>query len=298
MIGTRHTFVSYFAFAVDTIMKVLLREGVARGPLELVMLTGQRIRRLERRFNALLAMWRAGTLAVVVVREEGTPHPGPPGQALGQASVPPQGGREKTPHPGPLPQGERGKKAWGFPRGRGWISRLLAPVTGPHCVGTLCLAWEEPEMAEFYAAAPQLGKILRPLAHMIGAPLPVWLRLPKRVRVRRNNPSPRLWSASRPKPTRGEGEGEMIVPNRRLPAREQAEDAMRRSEASGKPIDLRKFSAEAFGWWAHPPRDGNCPPPKIGYGGRLRPLPKDDKPPRDEEWDGGRCARIVPVWKR
>jgi hypothetical protein len=28
----------------------------------------------------------------------------------------------------------------------------------------------------------------------------------------------------------------MIVPNRRLPAREQAEDAIRRSEASGKPI--------------------------------------------------------------
>jgi hypothetical protein len=251
MIGTRHTFASYFAFAVDTIMKVLMREGVARGPQELVMLTGQRIRRLERRFNALLARWRAGTL--------------------------PAAGHEVTPHPGPLPQGEREKKqraAWGFPRGWGWISRLLAPVTGPHCVGTLCLAWEEPEMAEFYAAAPQLGKILRPFAHMIGAPLPTWLQLPKRVR--KKHPSPR------PSPTRGEGEGEMIVPNRRLPPREQAEDAMRRSEASGKPIDLRKFSAEAFGWWSHPPRDGNCPPPKIGYGGRLRPLPKDYKPPRDE----------------
>jgi hypothetical protein len=58
---------------------------------------------------------------------------------------------------------------------------------------------------------------------------------------------------------------------------------MRRSEASGKPIDLKKFKPEAFGWWAHPPRDGNCPPPKIGYGGRLRPLPKDYKPAKDEE---------------
>ena len=27
--------------------------------------------------------------------------------------------------------------------------RLLAPVTGPACVGTLCLSWEDPEMAEF-----------------------------------------------------------------------------------------------------------------------------------------------------
>ena len=79
MIGTRHTFVSYFAFAVDTIMKVLLREGIVRGPQELVVRTGQRVRRLERRFNALLARWRAGTLrAVGVCVSEGTPHPNPP----------------------------------------------------------------------------------------------------------------------------------------------------------------------------------------------------------------------------
>jgi hypothetical protein len=261
MIGTRHTFASYFAFAVDTIMKVLLREGVARGPQELVVLTGQRIRRLERRFNALLARWRAGTLPVAgaVGRDEGTPHPD--WSALRLNPAPPQGGREKT--------------AWGFPRGRGWISRLLAPVTGPHCVGTLCLALEDPEMAVFFAAAPQLGRILRPLAHMIGAPLPQWLQLPKRARkpgLRRQAAASRLRDAR----------GEMIVPNRRLPAREQAEDAVRRSEASGKPIDLRKFSAEANGWFLHPPRDRNCPPPKIGYGGgRWRP-PKDYKPPRDE----------------
>ena len=82
---------------------------------------------------------------------------------------------------------------------------------------------------------------------------------------------------------RRDARGEMIVPNRRLPPREQAEDAMRRSEASGKPIDVKKFEAEANGWFLHPPRDGNCPPPKIGYGGRLRPLPKDYKPPKDWE---------------
>ena len=84
--------------------------------------------------------------------------------------------------------------------------RLLAPLTGPQCVGMLCVAWEEPEMREFYAAAPQLGRILRPLAFMIGAPVPEWLRLPRRVRVRVAHPSPRLWSASRPKPSRRGGE--------------------------------------------------------------------------------------------
>jgi hypothetical protein len=257
MIGTRHTFASYFAFAVDTILKVLWREGFARGPQELVRETYNRIRRLERRFNALVAQWRAGTLRAVVTE------------------------KVSTPHPDPLPQGEREKKAWPFPRGRAWVVRLLVPLTGPACVGTLCLAWEDPEMAEFFAAAPQVGRILRPLAHMIGATLPAWLQLPKRARVRKKDTSPR------PSPQSGEGgygdeRGEMIIPNRRLPAREQAEDAMRRSDASGKAIDVKGFSAEAFGWWAHPPRDGNCPPPKIGYAGRRRRPPKDYRPPRDE----------------
>src|SRR5215469_4734956 len=173
MIGTRHTFASYFAFAVDTILKVLWQEGFARGPQELVRLTWYRIRRLERRFNALVAHWRAGTLPAA--RTAGTV-------------------RLLTPPPDPLPQGEGDsvqRPVWPFPRGRGWVVRLLAPVTGPHCVGTLCLAWEEAEMAALHAAAPQVGRILRPLAHMIGARVPEWLQLPKRVRGRRKDPSRR-----------------------------------------------------------------------------------------------------------
>src|SRR6185437_4935261 len=217
MIGARHTFVSYFAFAVDTIMKVLLREGIVRGPQELVVRTGQRVRRLERRFNALLARWRAGTLAAVGRRDGGTPHPNPP----------PQGGRENNGDAGIA----RPRAGWGFPRGRAWVVRVLAPLTGQQCVGALCVAWEEPEMAEFYAAAPQLGRILRPLAHMIGAPLPAWLQLPKRVRVRRNYPSPR------PSPTRGEGEDTSARPS---PQSGEGEGSTptpaHRVKPSGKPL--------------------------------------------------------------
>ena len=264
MIGTRHTFVSYFAFAVDTIMKVLLREGIARGPQARVVRTGQRIRRLERRFNALLARWRAGTLPAVGVRDEGTPPLNPLPQGEGD-SFHSAGGAKRA--------------AWGFPRGRAWVVRLLAPVTGQQCVGTLCLAWEEPEMAEFYAAAPQLGRILRPLAHMIGAPVPAWLQLPKRVPT----PEARRRRAAAEARRRDE-RSELIIPNRRLPPREQAEDAMRRSAAYGKAIDLPKFSPAALGCLLHMPRDGNCPPPEIGYGGRRRRPPKDyEPPPKDEE---------------
>ena len=171
----------------------------------------------------------------------------------------------------------RSRAAWPFPRGRGWVLRMFAPLTGQPAVGALCLVWEAPEMRELHAAAPQVGKSLRPLAEMIGAPVPEWLKLPKRAAKpglrRRAAASSRLRDEA----------GDLIIPNRRLPAKEQVEDAMRRSEATGKPIDLPKVTPAAFGLWSHPPRDGNCPPPEIGYGGRRRPLPKDYRPPKDWE---------------
>ena len=277
-IGSRHTFASYFALAVDTILKVLWREGYARGQWELVRLTWNRIRRLEGRFNRLVALWRAGTLpaAGTEVRKD-TPTPALPRLAgLGREADQRANGADRA----------SARAAWPFPRGRAWVVRVLAPVTGQQCVGTLCLAWEEPEMRALFDAAPQVGRILRPLAHMLGAPLPEWLQLPKRAR---KSTSPRLVRFTAQSPQSGEGvwarrdaRSELIVPNRRLPAQEQAEDAVRRSEASGKAIDLRKFSAEAYGWFVHPPRDANCPPPKIGYAGRRRRPPKDYVPPRDE----------------
>ena len=266
MIGTGQTFATYFAFAVDAICKVLWREGYHRGPQDLVRETGNRIRRLEKRFNSLVARWRAGTLGVM--REVRSLGPDTPTPALPRLAGEGANGTDRA----------SARAGFAFPRGRGWIVRVLAPVTGPHCVGSLCLAWEDPEMAELHAVAPQVGRILRPLAHMIGAQVPDWLKLPKRV------PTPearrrRAAAAAR----RRDERSELIIPNRRLPPREQAEDAMRRSAAYGKAIDTRGFSDEALGWFLHWPRDGNCPPPRIGYAGRRRRPPKDYQPPPPDE---------------
>ena len=83
MLGTGQTFATYFAFAVDAICKVLWREGYHRGPQDLVRETGNRIRRLEKRFNALVARWRAGTLrAVVSGQEAGVSENEQPGTSL------------------------------------------------------------------------------------------------------------------------------------------------------------------------------------------------------------------------
>jgi hypothetical protein len=60
-----------------------------------------------------------------------------------------------------------------------------------------------------------------------------------------------------------------------------AADAIAWSERTGKPIDPRKIGAVAYGYVLHWPRDGNCPPPEIGYGGRWRRPPKGAAPSRD-----------------
>jgi hypothetical protein len=119
------------------------------------------------------------------------------------------------------------------------------------------------------AAAPQAGRILRPFCQILGLELPPELALPKRVRVREGNPSPL------PSPTRGEGEEKRT--GRPATPREQAEAAVRRSLATGKPIDLTKLSRVAYGYLVHPPRGGGSPPPEIGYA-RPRRLPRDYRP--------------------
>ena len=188
-----------------------------------------------------------------------------------------------------------------MPRRFGWLGRLMPTIDRPVFLPLI----NSPEMQAIYERAPQVGRILRPWCEVFGLETPAWLRLPKRAR-KKGAPTPahRVKPGGKPLFPRSAGlgreadqrancaatafkrrdaRGEMIVTNRKLPPREQAEDAIRRSEASGKPIDVKKFKAEAYGWFVHPPRDGNCPPPKIGYGGRLRPLPKDYKPPKDWE---------------
>ncbi len=156
-----------------------------------------------------------------------------------------------------------------LPRRFGWLKSLLLPESQGCVTAFHGLLHEDAEMQALIAAAPmQIGRVLRPFCHFLGLEVPAALRLPRR-KVRRSAPS------LRPSPAGGEGEKQRR--QRRTP-REVAEDAIRRSERTGKPIDPRKIGAVL-----HWPRDGNCPPPEIGYGGRWRRPPKDYVPPRDWE---------------
>ena len=69
-----------------------------------------------------------------------------------------------------------------FPAGRAW----LAGTTDHHVRGRasqLQHLLAHPDMAEFLAAAPQAGRILRPLCHMLGIDLPQALLLSPRARA-------------------------------------------------------------------------------------------------------------------
>ena len=66
-----------------------------------------------------------------------------------------------------------------LPNARGWIGARIAAAAP--CAGAIeNLLHNIPQMREFVQAAPQAGRLLRPLAHMLGVTLPEYLRLQPR----------------------------------------------------------------------------------------------------------------------
>ena len=106
----------------------------------MLVLVWGRIGRMANRFDNLFAHWRAGTL----------PKPRP-----SRAGA-------------PIMLRETAR----FPTGRAW----LVHVVGYEAAGRasqLQHLLANPDMAEFLQAAPQAGRILRPLCHMLGIDPPI-----------------------------------------------------------------------------------------------------------------------------
>ncbi len=127
--------------------------GRLAGPL--IILICRRLRRLARRFSALAARHAAGRLPA---RRHPRGTPRTPRPARPAAPSPP-------------------------PRDRAWLIRLVPEAAAGTSHLQLLLA--EPEMAALIAAAPQTGRILRPLCHMLGVRPPAILALPPRPAPRR-----------------------------------------------------------------------------------------------------------------
>jgi len=131
------------------------------GPLQpLMMLIWRYLHRPVQRLQRLIEKLQAGTLT--------PPRP-----------------RAITPTP-PIPRAPKLR----LPNHHAWLIRLIQRTAQLHAQLEILIA--RPEMAELLAAAPQAGRILRPLCRMLGIrPLPPILRLPPRPRrARPPKPAP------------------------------------------------------------------------------------------------------------
>ena len=173
---------------VDVFMKTMAAEGCKRRIGLFSVAIWSRVKRFERRFLALYAEWKAGTLPKArVVRAAATPHPDPP----------PQGGREKSGAEAAFDPGahdaasfERAKQrpVSVLPRTFRWMQGMLPISAGTIASGLSSLIDNHPEMKAFVAEVPQAGRMLRPICEMAGLRLPEWLVLPKRVRKKKEPP--------------------------------------------------------------------------------------------------------------
>ena len=139
---------------------------VDQGP-SLHMVLTNRLGTAMRRFARLYALWREGRL----------PPPRPP---------------RPTPRPtprAPAPSSNQPRLS----RARAWLVQR-----GGHQAAAarsqLETWFQRPDLPEFLAEVPRAGRHLRPLAHMLGAELPPFLRLPPKP------PPPRRPRTSKPRP--------------------------------------------------------------------------------------------------
>jgi len=257
---------------VECFRKAMWAEPRTRGLGALSVAIWVRVKRFERRFSRLYAMWKAGTL----------PPPRPSPASAGEGA---NGADRAVAHPPPRPFPSRGegevaaqdaareRPASVLPRAFRWLQKMLPISAGTLAAGVDSIMWNYPEMKQFAADCPQVGRILRPLARMAGLKVPDYVALPKRKRKKR---ALRLSD---------EHEAELARLTARFPDTPPARSAKRalRRMFAGLPVNWDGLSAVARGYVVHPPRDENCPPPEIGYGGRRRPLPTDYKPP-PKDW--------------
>jgi hypothetical protein len=124
--------------------------------------------RLVQRFAALVARAEAGTLR------------------------PPRRGRQRSPDKSPP-----GEKRPRWPQNFAWLIRMLPYQAA--CFGSqLQHQFSQPEMMALLEAAPQAGRLLRPLCRMLAVELPPALRLPPRPPRPRKPKPPKQ---PRPEPT-------------------------------------------------------------------------------------------------
>ncbi|MCC6717161.1 MAG: hypothetical protein IT555_04695 [Acetobacteraceae bacterium] len=132
----------------------------------LLALVHARLVRLVLRFDRLAQRWQANTLP------------------------PPRPSRAGQPRPAPAAPARR------MPAGRGWLVALVQPTV--RFSGLIQGVLDCPDTRALVEAAPQAGRLLRPLCRALAIDPPAWLRLPGTPEPPPPRPSParRTWPPS------------------------------------------------------------------------------------------------------
>ena len=126
-----------FTRAMSILFQIIWMRGHGRIKSALFEASRHRVQRLQWRVRRLLLMWQAGTLP-------------PPRPSRPSSGTP----REARPRPPSV-----------LPRTFGWLDRLLPEGK---CAVVLDYVLRHRDFAAFLAAAPQAGRLLRPLCHLLG----------------------------------------------------------------------------------------------------------------------------------
>ena len=163
-----------FAHALALLRSIIVNFGMANGPAgPFINALTQRLSRLAARFADLSRKFEAGTL--------------PPLRPTARLT-------KRSPAAVARPPAVTAAVTAAFPSGFAWLQRWIPLTSYPRGMIEQVLA--DPDLPEFLAAAPQAGRVLRPLCHMLGIAPPPAVACPKpSARPRPNTPA-----APRPAP--------------------------------------------------------------------------------------------------
>ncbi|GAA5266240.1 hypothetical protein ACOSOMT5_P2667 [Acidiphilium sp. MT5] len=89
----------------------------------------------------------------------------------------------------PAPPPPTGAKRREIPGQNGWLLQTFPGHHIPYVRGHLIRFLEDPDLSLLHSENPSIGRVLRPLCHMLAIPLPAYLKLPRKPRPPRPKPA-------------------------------------------------------------------------------------------------------------
>jgi hypothetical protein len=78
-----------------------------------------------------------------------------------------------------------------IPGQKGWLLQTFPGHHIPYVRGHLIRFLEDPGLSVLHSENPSIGRVLRPICHMLAIPLPDYLKLPRKPRPPRLKPAPK-----------------------------------------------------------------------------------------------------------